>query len=110
MLVLCGPRGSGKGYLSKQLVGDFPDFFGMGYVVAYLPDKHTVSNCSSVSHTTRQIRKDEEQGKDYSFVSRDIFLKGIETVKFILSQTKTNISKFRVNFWKLVLKMITYLD
>lgn len=48
---------------------------------------------SSVSHTTRQIRKDEEQGKDYSFVSRDIFLKGIETVKFILSQTKTSINK-----------------
>jgi len=45
MLVLCGPRGSGKGYLSKHLVGDFPDFFGMGYVVAYLPDKHTLSHC-----------------------------------------------------------------
>ena len=30
MLVLCGPRGSGKGYLSRKLVGDFPDFFGMG--------------------------------------------------------------------------------
>jgi len=38
MLVLCGPRGSGKGYLSKRLVGDFPDFFGMGYVI-YLPDE-----------------------------------------------------------------------
>ncbi|XP_065912424.1 leucine-rich repeat and guanylate kinase domain-containing protein-like isoform X2 [Dysidea avara] len=66
MLVLCGPRGSGKGYLSKRLVGDFPDFFGMG-----------------VSHTTRQIRKDEEQGNNYSFVSRDIFLKGIETGEFL---------------------------
>ena len=33
-----------------------------------------------MSHTTRQIRKDEEQGKDYSFVTRDVFLKGIETV------------------------------
>ena len=26
------------------------------------------------------MRKDEEQGKDYSFVTRDVFLKGIETV------------------------------
>lgn len=66
MLVLCGPRGSGKGYLSRKLVGDFPDFFGMG-----------------VSHTTRQMRKDEEQGKDYSFVTTDVFLKGIETGEFL---------------------------
>ena len=37
--------------------------------------------CSSVSHTTRQMRKDEEQGKDYTFVTKDVFLKGIETVE-----------------------------
>ena len=37
--------------------------------------------CCSVSHTTRQMRKDEEQGKDYSFVTTDVFLKGIETVE-----------------------------
>ena len=39
--------------------------------------------CSSVSHTTRQMRKDEEQGKDYSFVTTDVFLKGIETVELM---------------------------
>lgn len=44
--------------------------------------------CYSVSHTTRQMRKEEEQGKDYSFVTRDVFLKGIETVS-ILADTIT---------------------
>ena len=30
MLVLCGPPGSGKGYLTKLLVEEFPSFFGLG--------------------------------------------------------------------------------
>lgn len=72
MLVLCGPHGSGKGHLSRKLVEDFPDFFGMG-----------------VSHTTRQMRKDEEQGKDYSFVTRDVFLKGIETGEFLETSSES---------------------
>ena len=32
------------------------------------------------------MRKDEEQEKDYSFVTTDVFLKGIETVELISGQ------------------------
>ena len=30
MLILCGPLGAGKGYMSRRLVEDFPTYFGLG--------------------------------------------------------------------------------
>ena len=30
MLVLCGPRGSGKGFYTQSLVEEFSSFFGLG--------------------------------------------------------------------------------
>ncbi len=53
-LVLCGPSGSGKSTLMKRLTTEFPDAFGF-----------------SVSHTSRQPRNGETDGKEYNFVTRD---------------------------------------
>ncbi len=53
-LVLCGPSGSGKSTVMKKLTDEFPDAFGF-----------------SVSHTTRQPRPGEEEGKAYYFVTRE---------------------------------------
>lgn len=50
-LVICGPSGVGKGTLISKLMDAFPDRFGF-----------------SVSHTTRQARPGEEDGKHYHFV------------------------------------------
>jgi len=35
MLVLVGPRGSGKKELALKLVEEFPDYFGYGLVVGF---------------------------------------------------------------------------
>eukprot|EP00088_Acartia_fossae_P010556 TRINITY_DN15284_c0_g1_i1.p1 TRINITY_DN15284_c0_g1~~TRINITY_DN15284_c0_g1_i1.p1 ORF type:complete len:239 (+),score=57.83 TRINITY_DN15284_c0_g1_i1:93-809(+) len=53
-LVLCGPSGSGKSTVLKKLIGEYEDCFGF-----------------SVSHTTRNPRPGEQDGKDYHFVTRD---------------------------------------
>ncbi|XP_013413675.1 leucine-rich repeat and guanylate kinase domain-containing protein [Lingula anatina] len=66
MLVLVGPKGSGRRDLGLKLVDEFPDYFGYG-----------------VSHTTRRMRHDEEDGKDYHFVSIDQFESEIKHGKFI---------------------------
>ncbi|KAG6381512.1 guanylate kinase [Boletus reticuloceps] len=55
-LVVFGPSGVGKGTLIARLFGDHPDKFGF-----------------SVSHTTRQPRPGETDGKEYHFVSTDTF-------------------------------------
>jgi len=52
-VVFCGPSGVGKSTLVKELRAEFPDVFGF-----------------SVSHTTRNPRAGETDGKDYHFVSR----------------------------------------
>ena len=51
-VVLCGPSGVGKSTLIKRLQADFPGAFGF-----------------SVSHTTRNPRAGEVDGKDYNFVA-----------------------------------------
>lgn len=56
ILVVCAPSGTGKSTLVKRLLQEFPRF------------------SFSVSYTTRQPRKGEENGKDYNFISRDEFL------------------------------------
>lgn len=56
MLVLVGPQGSGKRGLALKLVQEFPDFFGYG-----------------ISHTTRAPYPNEENGREYHFVSTEEF-------------------------------------
>jgi len=65
-LVLCGPSGAGKSTILKKLMSDFPSWFGF-----------------SVSHTTRQPRPGEEDGKAYHFVTKKVMEKAIEENQFI---------------------------
>jgi len=65
-LVLCGPSGSGKSTVLKKLLAEYDDCFGF-----------------SVSHTTRQPRKGELDGKDYHFVTREEMTELIEKNAFI---------------------------
>jgi hypothetical protein len=53
LIVICGPSGSGKRTLTKRLVADFAQLFGV-----------------AVSHTTRKPRGDEVPGKAYHFIPR----------------------------------------
>ncbi|MFN2436920.1 MAG: guanylate kinase, partial [Desulfotignum sp.] len=55
LFVISAPSGAGKTTLIKQVIGRFP---GVSY---------------SVSHTTRPPRPGEIHGKDYFFVSREVF-------------------------------------
>ncbi|KAI8579999.1 hypothetical protein K450DRAFT_238861 [Umbelopsis ramanniana AG] len=70
IFVLSGPSGSGKSTLLKKLFSEYPDTFGF-----------------SVSHTTRQPRQGEENGKDYHFVNKDDMIKEVAEGKFIESAT-----------------------
>ncbi len=64
IMVVSGPAGSGKGTVCKELYksGDF---------------------CPSVSRTTRAPRPGEVDGVDYSFVTRDEFLKLLAAGDFL---------------------------
>ncbi|CAM0141147.1 guanylate kinase [Umbelopsis sp. WA50703] len=70
IFVLSGPSGSGKSTLLKKLFAEYPDTFGF-----------------SISHTTRQPRQGEENGKDYHFVDKDLMTKEVAEGKFIESAT-----------------------
>lgn len=50
-ITVCGPSGVGKGTLLGRILKNYPDYF------AY-----------SVSHTTRNMRKGEKDGREYYFV------------------------------------------
>lgn len=65
-IVVCGPSGSGKSTLLKRLLADHKDRFTF-----------------TVSHTTRQARKGELDGREYHFVSQDLMRKMIEQNEFI---------------------------
>jgi len=65
-VVLCGPSGVGKGTLLKRIFADFPDLFAL-----------------SVSHTTRQPREGEIDGKHYNFSTREEIERGKAEGKFI---------------------------
>jgi guanylate kinase len=65
-LVLTGPSGSGKSTLLKLLFDEFPDAFGF-----------------SVSHTTRNPRSGEKDGREYHFTSREEMKKSVEEGNFI---------------------------
>jgi len=65
-IVICGPSGSGKSTLLRRLLAEHKDLFAF-----------------SVSHTTRQPRKGELDGREYHFVSPEKMLKMIEQNEFI---------------------------
>ncbi|KAM8873991.1 guanylate kinase 1b isoform 2-T3 [Spinachia spinachia] len=65
-VVLSGPSGAGKSTLMKRLMRDHEGVFGF-----------------SVSHTTRNPRPGEEDGKDYHFSTREVMQEGIDNGDFI---------------------------
>lgn len=65
-VVLSGPSGAGKSTLLKRLLGEYEGVFGF-----------------SVSHTTRNPRPGEENGKDYHFVTKEVMQQGIGAGDFI---------------------------
>ncbi|XP_059551781.1 guanylate kinase isoform X8 [Myotis daubentonii] len=65
-VVLSGPSGAGKSTLLKRLLQDHGSIFGF-----------------SVSHTTRDPRPGEENGKDYYFVTREVMQRDIAAGDFI---------------------------
>ncbi|XP_032381173.1 guanylate kinase 1b isoform X2 [Etheostoma spectabile] len=67
-VVLSGPSGAGKSTLMKRLMKDHEDVFGF-----------------SVSHTTRNPRPGEENGKDYHFTTKDAMQEGIDNGDYIES-------------------------
>lgn len=67
-VVLSGPSGAGKSTLLKMLMKEFDNVFGF-----------------SVSHTTRNPRSGEVNGKDYHFVTREEMQQGIDQGQFIES-------------------------
>ncbi|XP_071349043.1 guanylate kinase isoform X1 [Trachinotus anak] len=67
-VVLSGPSGAGKSTLLKKLMKEYDSVFGF-----------------SVSHTTRNPRPGEENGKDYHYVTREVMQTGIDNGDFIES-------------------------
>ncbi|XP_021010072.1 guanylate kinase-like [Mus caroli] len=65
-VVLSGPSGAGKSTLLKKLFQEHGSIFGF-----------------SVSHTTRNPRPGEEDGKDYYFVTREMMQRDIAAGDFI---------------------------
>ncbi|XP_017518598.1 guanylate kinase isoform X1 [Manis javanica] len=65
-VVLSGPSGAGKSTLLKRLLQEHRGIFGF-----------------SVSHTTRNPRPGEENGKDYYFVTREVMQRDIAAGDFI---------------------------
>ncbi|XP_076000950.1 guanylate kinase isoform X2 [Genypterus blacodes] len=65
-VVFSGPSGAGKSTLLKRLMKEYDGVLGF-----------------SVSHTTRNPRSGEENGKDYHYVSREAMQAGIDKGDFI---------------------------
>lgn len=63
---MSGPSGAGKSTLLKKLLKEFDGVFGF-----------------SVSHTTRNPRPGEENGKDYHYVTRETMQAAIDNGEFI---------------------------
>ena len=68
IIIISGPSGSGKTTLHKRLLGS-----------PKLKNKVT----KSISVTTRSKRSGEENGRDYLFITRDEFLKNIDSGYFL---------------------------
>ncbi|XP_037133104.1 guanylate kinase isoform X2 [Syngnathus acus] len=67
-VVLSGPSGAGKSTLLKKLLKEYNGVFGF-----------------SVSHTTRNPRPGEENGKDYHYVTREAMQAAVDKGEFIES-------------------------
>ncbi|KAG7525856.1 guanylate kinase isoform X2 [Solea senegalensis] len=67
-VVFSGPSGAGKSTLLKKLMKEYDNVFGF-----------------SVSHTTRNPRPGEVNGKDYHYVTREEMKAGVERGDFIES-------------------------
>lgn len=65
ILVVSGPSGSGKSSISKEFLKDEPNFD------------------LSISHTTRPMRSNEVDGRDYYFISKQSFTEMIERNEFV---------------------------
>jgi len=63
---MCGPSGTGKSTLLGKLFKDHPGQFGF-----------------SISHTTRNPRAGEENGREYHFVTKDEFMKRVDAGEFL---------------------------
>ena len=63
-IILCGKSGSGKDWARNYIIENY----------GFTP---------IISHTTRPIRENEIQGKDYYFVSKTIFLDMLENDGFV---------------------------
>nr|CAD7261769.1 unnamed protein product [Timema shepardi] len=72
-LVFCGPSGSGKSTLIRRLFDEFPEQFGF-----------------SVSHTTRQPRPGEVDGKHYHFTTKETMKEAIARGEFLESAEFSN--------------------
>ena len=67
-VVFCGPSGSGKSTLLKRLMAEFPNAFAF-----------------SVSHTTRQPRAGEQDGREYHFTTREFMQNAVAQGEFLES-------------------------
>ncbi len=65
LVVISGPTGSGKTTIAKRLVSELP------------------RAVFSISHTTRHPRPGEKDGRDYHFVTEDVFRKMAENGEFL---------------------------
>jgi len=65
-IIISGPSGTGKSTILTRLFAEYPSRFGF-----------------SVSHTTRQPRAGEQNGREYHFVTVDEFKKLIEENGFV---------------------------
>lgn len=65
-IVICGPSGSGKGTIINKLFKEYPSTFAL-----------------SISHTTRQPRPGEQDGREYHFTDLESFQKLVQENGFI---------------------------
>lgn len=67
VLLITGASGSGKTTIIRELFKKEPELF-----------------CYSISHTTRKKREGEVNGREYHFISKEIFEKNIEKNDFFI--------------------------
>ena len=65
LIIITAPSGAGKTTLCKEIL------------------KNESNIKFSVSHTSRKIRKNEKNGIDYYFISKEEFMRGIKQEKFV---------------------------
>lgn len=70
-IVISGPSGSGKSSMIKKLFAEYPGCFGF-----------------SISHTTRNPRPGECDGREYHFTSREKFEEFVRKGDFFLEHTE----------------------